>query len=41
MNGVTNDLAEATVVYTTTTNGKSITEEKISKAHQEEVKSHN
>jgi len=38
MNVGTNDLAEATVVYTTTTNGKSITEEKIFKGTQEEVK---
>ncbi|WP_047419087.1 sodium-translocating pyrophosphatase [Cellulophaga sp. Hel_I_12] len=38
MNVDTNDLAEATVVFTTTTNGKSITEEKIFKGTQEEVK---
>tara|TARA_R110002051_G_scaffold325832_1_gene431836 strand:+ start:8594 stop:10984 length:2391 start_codon:yes stop_codon:yes gene_type:complete len=38
MNVGANDLAEATVVYTTTTNGKSITEEKIFKGTQEEVK---
>jgi K(+)-stimulated pyrophosphate-energized sodium pump len=38
MNVAQNDAAEATIVYTTTTNGVAITEEKIFKGTQEEVK---
>jgi K(+)-stimulated pyrophosphate-energized sodium pump len=38
MNIAQNDAAEATIVYTTTTNGVAITEEKIFKGTQEEVK---
>ncbi len=38
MNVAQNDVAEATIVYTTTTNGVAITEEKIFKGTQEQVK---